>query len=470
MEPDSNILSVAEYLRLVNTRLSSVQAKILGEVTTFTVAASGHVYFTVKDQAEQAVIDCIIWRDVHQALGLELEIGQEVLLSGSARIYPARGTFSVVVTNIQLHGEGQLREAYEKLKKKLSKEGLFAPERKRQIPDYIQNIGVITSKSGAVIGDFQSNLGKFGFHTSLLDTRVEGQEAVLGLLAAIRQFKKMAKNLDVLVIIRGGGSLESFLPFNNEQIIREITNFPIPIITGLGHERDEPLLSLASDFNTATPTEAANLIAKSWIVAEHRLTTVQQQVANAWTTLTHRIETSLNKSSNTIRMTMSYALATQEDNLGDAGVAIQEGFESHLRSLRNTLQTAQYTIRESSHKISRNFQGLQRTVQLQLANILAYTHRTRGEVIASGRTLKRIMIKEMLSSQAKLIDRYDEIIRLHHPDRNLEIGYSIVSSGGKVIKSIKKLSVGEPLAIQLIDGSVDSTIDKINPRKNYGTN
>jgi len=157
-------------------------------------------------------------------------------------------------------GEGELKKQYDKLKQKL--EHLFVEEKKRPVPDFPCRVGIITSKQGAVINDFLNNLGGYGFRIKMVDSRVEGQEALKDLLLSLKTLKK--EKLDVLVIMRGGGSLESFLAFNNEALVRELSNFPVPTIVAIGHDKDVPLLALAADKMVSTPTAAASLLNQSW--------------------------------------------------------------------------------------------------------------------------------------------------------------------------------------------------------------
>jgi len=257
------IFSVSEYIEFLNINLRKIgAAKITGEVTKLTVSSNGHVYFSIKDKSGKGVLDCIIWKYNYALCGVKLEEGKEVVLSGYPDIYPASGRLSFKADTIELKGEGALKKAYEELKNKLAKEGIFDEERKKKIPDFPEKIGVITSKQGAVIHDFLNNIGKYGFKIKMIDSRVEGQEAVKDLLSAIRTFRK--KNIDVLVVIRGGGSLESLQPFNNEALVKEIADFPVPIIAGIGHDKDTTLFTLAADASESTPTAVANLLNQPW--------------------------------------------------------------------------------------------------------------------------------------------------------------------------------------------------------------
>ncbi|PIU16379.1 exodeoxyribonuclease VII large subunit, partial [bacterium (Candidatus Gribaldobacteria) CG08_land_8_20_14_0_20_39_15] len=216
------IFSVGQYIEAVNIALDRFKVKITGEVTEVKVAASGHCYFTLKDKDANNALDCIIWKYNYGICGVKLEEGLEVILSGKGRLYNVSGRFSFVADTVELKGEGALKRAYEQLKNKLEAEGVFVEERKKPLPEYPQDIGVITSKHGAVINDLLTNLGQFGFKIKIVDSRVEGQEAISDLLGAVKQFKK--QKIDVLVIMRGGGSLESLQAFNNEMLVRAIVD------------------------------------------------------------------------------------------------------------------------------------------------------------------------------------------------------------------------------------------------------
>ncbi len=267
----SKTITVSEYLDRLNNALEREQAKIIGEISEVKFHQNGHVYFSLLDSHDQSRIECVIWRSTYRMFNIDLSDGLQVVISVTPNIWKPKGRLSFIANTIELVGEGALQKAYEKLKKKLEAEGLFNLARKREIPIYPRRIGVITSKSGAVINDFLSNIGKFGFEILFVDSRVEGSEAIKDLLSAVETLRH--KEIDVLVIMRGGGSLESFLAFNNETLIRTVADFPAPTLTGIGHDKDVPLLSLVSDKNVSTPTAVANLLNQSWnqVLAEIRI-------------------------------------------------------------------------------------------------------------------------------------------------------------------------------------------------------
>ncbi len=273
----NEVISVSQYLDKLNSTLKEERAKIVGEVSGVQeYPGRSYLYFNIKDTKDQSTMKCFMWKNDFRLSGVTLRDGIEVIITAYPNVYKPNGSFSMQVETVELVGEGALQIAYEKLKKKLELEGLFSEERKREIPEYPHRVGVITSKSGAVINDFLSNIGKFGFEILFVDSKVEGQDAIRDLLSAINTLKN--KKLDVLVIMRGGGSLESFQAFNNEILVREVRNFPAPVLTGIGHDKDAPLVSLVSDKNVSTPTAVANLLNSTWNEAISRVRLGEEKI------------------------------------------------------------------------------------------------------------------------------------------------------------------------------------------------
>jgi len=263
METEQNkIYSISEFVATLNLGLKATKAKIVGEVGEAKLGPTGHMYFTLKDEKDGAMLSCIIWKFKYNLYGIKLTPGMKIVALGNPEIYAPSGRLSFIADTLELAGEGDLKKQYDELKAKLEKEGIFDLTNKRPIPQYPHRIGVITSKGGAVIHDFINNIGKFGYDIKMIDSRVEGQEAVADLLSAIKTFRK--KDIDVLVIIRGGGSMESLMCFNNELLVREVAGFPVPVLAGIGHDKDVSLVAMASDIMVSTPTAAANLLNESW--------------------------------------------------------------------------------------------------------------------------------------------------------------------------------------------------------------
>ena len=345
---ENKIFSVSEFIYLLNIGLKSSKAKIIGEVTEVKISSLGHVYFSLKDEkacpptgGTGAAINCIIWKTRYNLYGIRLEAGMKILASGYPEIYAPLGKLSFIAESIELAGEGELKKQYDELKKKLTEEGIFAEERKRPIPKYPQNIGVITSKQGAVLADFLNNVGKFGFKIKMIDSRVEGQEAVGDLLSSIKTFKN--KDIDVLVIIRGGGSFESLMPFNNEALIREVANFKVPVIAGVGHHKDEPLITFAADVSVSTPTAAANYLNQSWEEAlllleryERGIIGSYQEIFENYKTIENKLKISLQNFKNAIS-----GVKIELRNYLDKSFA---GFKSILSTLSEKLVQSEKVI------------------------------------------------------------------------------------------------------------------------------
>ena len=336
----SKPLSVSEFITLVNERLRSVDVPIAGEVSRVSCPPSGHVYFSLKDEKIDSVIDCVVWRSQYEALGIRLEAGMRIVAVGHADVYAPTGKLSFKARAIELTGEGILKKRYEELKKKLAAEGVFAEERKRHLPEYPRRIGVVTSKNGAVIHDILNNLGRFGFQVRLADARVEGPEAVGSLLAAIRAFRSIP--IDVLVIARGGGSMEALQAFDNELLVREILDFPVPVIAGIGHHQDVPLMALAADAHASTPTAVANLLNRSWAEASFRIAHATEQIFNVYRNIISGAESALDYDSyvrSAVRMVVNARLA-----LDASKTAIVRSFAVNVLGAKEKIKTLERVI------------------------------------------------------------------------------------------------------------------------------
>ncbi|MDD4358434.1 MAG: exodeoxyribonuclease VII large subunit [Candidatus Pacebacteria bacterium] len=284
------VFTVSEYIEFLNNVLLSCEAKVEGEVNQVKKSTKGHVYFSIKDN-EGSILDCVIWNYYYRICGVNLEEGMHIVLSGVPSIYAGSGRLSFKASTIELIGAGALKKQYEELKKKLQKQGAF--DRQMQLKEYPQTIGVITSKQGAVIHDFLNNLGKYNFKIEFIDSRVEGAEAIEDLISSIKTFKKI--KIDSLVVMRGGGAKNSFDVFNNEAVIKEIINYPCPVISGLGHHEDVPLFALASDYSVSTPTAAAHLLNSSWDELIFKIDRNEQYIFERYNNLLNDIESKIEK-------------------------------------------------------------------------------------------------------------------------------------------------------------------------------
>ncbi len=404
------IVSVSEYVDSVNKNLKSQKARIIGEVTGVKMyEGRSYLYYSIKDKVDQSTLNCFMWKRDFSLSGVDLQDGLEVIVTAYPSIYKPNGTISLQVESIELVGEGALQIAYEKLKAKLSAEGLFDEARKRPIPEFPHTIGVITSKSGAVINDFLSNIGKCGFEIIFVDSKVEGDAAIKDLLAAVKTLA--TKKVDVLVMMRGGGSLESFQAFNNEMLVRAVATFPAPVLTGIGHDKDISLVGMVSDKNVSTPTAVANLLSAGFREAVSQVRLAEQSI-----------------------------LSTFEHALRDSIYLLEEGEQIMEKSFRLIFEKFNYYFQYMSRAEERIAHSIARyTVDIERDTRLMFT--------AASRLVTTVQNK---------IENYEKILEARSPERQLKLGWSITRAGGKVVRSVSDVKEGEDFQILVADGTIDA--------------
>ena len=256
--------------------------KIRGELSQITRATSGHIYMTIKDAG--AAISVIVWRGT--PIAFKLEEGMEVILTGRFTTYPARSNYQIVASEIEMAGVGAILKMLEERKQKLAREGLFDESRKRPLPRLPKTIGVVTSPTGAAFQDIQNRLReRFPVRVLLYPATVQGVTAAAEVAAGIEYFNRM-KNVDVIIVARGGGSLEDLLPFSEEIVVRAAAASEIPLISGVGHEPDWMLIDFAADFRAPTPTGAAEAVVPTKI-------SLIQELDNMWVRLSGNFMTRL---------------------------------------------------------------------------------------------------------------------------------------------------------------------------------
>jgi len=421
LEQPEMVFSVGEYIEAVNSVLKKLKVKITGEVSSVKLGPTGHCYFTIKDSSSDkqgsSALDCIIWKYDYQICGVKLIEGLEVILSGEGRVYEVNGRFSFVAKTIELKGEGALKKAYEQLKKKLDDEGIFAQERKRPLPELPQKIGVITSKHGAVINDLLTNLGQFGFMIKMVDSRVEGQEAISDLLGAVKAFRK--QDIDVLVVMRGGGSLESLQAFNNEALVRAIVGFPCPVIAAIGHDKDVPLLALAADYICSTPTAAANIINKSWETALLKIGQQESFIFGRFGEIVFRTKNDLLRLFNDISSRLGEFLTKHKSFAFE--------LKNHLLRIEQGILNSKASLKNYQQKIQSGFSA----------------------------NLKEVIQRLCFAVQA---------VKARDPRNNLALGYCLARKNGKIVKTVNVLEAGDNFFLQMADGIVDSTVKKVTTR------
>lgn len=240
--------------RTVEEQFGSVRLR--GEISGWKLPASGHAYFALKD--ESAVIDAVMWKGGRARLSFRPEDGMEVVARGKLTTYPGRSKYQIVVDSLELAGEGALLAMIERRKAMLAAEGLFAAERKRPIPYLPELVGVVTSPTGAVIRDILHRLAdRFPRDVLVWPVKVQGDAAATEIAAAVAGFNALPRRPDVIIVARGGGSIEDLMAFNEEIVVRAVAASTIPVISAVGHETDTTLVDFAADYRAPTPTAAA---------------------------------------------------------------------------------------------------------------------------------------------------------------------------------------------------------------------
>jgi exodeoxyribonuclease VII large subunit len=254
---------------------------VTGEISNFSRPQSGHCYLTLKD--DRAQLKAAIWRPTAARVRFEMHDGLEVVCRGRLEVYAPRGTYQLIIEEIEPKGMGALDLALKQLREKLGREGLFDPARKRPLPSFVQQIAVVTSPTGAAIRDFLQVLARRwrGANVLIVPVRVQGEGAAEEIAAAIAAVNQFSRPIDCLVVTRGGGSLEDLWAFNEEVVIRAIAASRIPVISAVGHEIDVTLSDLAADVRALTPSEAAELVAPAAEELFAQLTQMQKRMSAA---------------------------------------------------------------------------------------------------------------------------------------------------------------------------------------------
>lgn len=284
------VLTVSELTARIQTAIETSfdYIAVSGEVSNAKLNASGHWYFSLKDK--DAVLPCVLWRSSAQYLPFELQDGLQVVARGKLTVFAPRGTYQMVVNTLQPVGVGDWQLAFDQLKEKLSKEGLLAPERKRAIPIVPRKIGVVTSPSAAALRDILTALKRRNSNVQVLISpcRVQGEGSIEEVVQAINDLQQF-DDVDVIIIARGGGSIEDLWSFNAEAVARAVAGSRIPVISGVGHETDVTICDLVADLRAPTPTAAAELVARGraellekWANLNRRLLhSIQQRMSHA---------------------------------------------------------------------------------------------------------------------------------------------------------------------------------------------
>jgi len=350
---EKEILSVSGLTRLIKETLeeSFFNIKIIGEISNFKAHVSGHWYFTLKDS--EAQISCTMWKGLNNYVFFSPQDGMKVVVTGKITVYPPRGNYQLDVRSMQPQGTGELQAAFEILKEKLLKEGLFDDENKKQIPEYPEKIGIVTAIDGAALRDMLSVAERRfpALEIIIAHARVQGAGAAESIVAGIQQLNEI-NDLDLIIIARGGGSIEDLWAFNEEIVAREIFNSKIPIISGIGHQVDYTIADFVADVRAATPTAAMELATPDILDVIGYINTIIQ---NAAFNLEKMIEYNKRDVINTLN---SYSFKVPSDLVNQHSQAldysvyrINNGIENKFSTIKNRLNLLQSKL--EFHNIDR---------------------------------------------------------------------------------------------------------------------
>ena len=422
---ERKVFSVLEITRYIKSKLEGDFAlrnvKISGEVSDCKEDKKGHIYFTIKDDA--AIMSCAMWMSKRSSgLDFKLETGQHIVVTGNIGVYERWGDYRLYADKIEKAGVGRLFEELEKLKLKLRAEGLFDQSHKKPIPKYPKKIGIITSRTGAVIEDIKRTAREANAYVQLIlyPAIVQGADAAATLIKGIKRFEE--EGVDTIIIGRGGGSIEDLWCFNDEKLARTIYNCRIPVISAVGHQTDRTLVDEVSDLSVATPTAAAMNAVPSLTLAFAELDAFKDSITNKLQLRIDRMKSSIDK------------------------------FEYAIRR-----QSPQMKIKEVGRQIENYSLNYNRLLSAKLDNYDRV-------IIGSKQQLDRLMRASYEALNKRFITITTEI-EGKSPMKRLMGGYSYVENeAGENIRSIKSVKQGERLNLILADGSVKAKVEEINKK------
>ncbi len=440
----ARVLSVAELTRSIRGMLESRFGAVWvqGEISNYKKHTSGHQYFTLKDQ--RAAISCVIFRDSMPPFPSPLSDGMQVQAFGTVTVFEARGQYQLNVQILQSRGVGLLQAKFEALKRKLEAEGLFEQARKRALPKFPRRIGIVTSASGAAIQDILNVLQRRAPNVEVLisPVRVQGAGASLEIATAIRELSapnEAWKTIDVLVVARGGGSIEDLWEFNEEIVARAIFHSPIPVVSAVGHEVDFTIADFVADLRAPTPSAAAELIVPDVRDLDRRVGELQNCLGKCW-----------------------------RDFLARARARLSAASEKALfRELSGRLRDAQQQLDFAKESIVRTLERRRTLERTRLTNaVLALkAHNPARELAARRQRLQEIRrrlgerSKQRLAEVRERWDRISGMLRILGPQATLERGYSItLNANGKVIRRVAEAKTRTQVKTRVRDGEFESTV------------
>lgn len=446
--PTQCVLTVSELTgnirRLLETQIGQVW--VSGEVTNLRAQGSGHVYFTIKDANAQ--LQCVLFRSEAVAHRSLLQDGQKLLLQGDVSVYETRGQYQLIVRAIELQGVGALQIAFEKLKQKLQAEGLFAQERKRALPKYPQRIGLVTSETGAAIRDVLHVIQRRqpSLEIILASCRVQGLGAAEEVACAIRLLNEWsashpARCVDLILITRGGGSLEDLWAFNEEVVARAVFDSALPVVSAVGHEIDFTISDFVADVRAATPSAAAEIITEG---AHGSRTFLADTAAYMGEVLRRRLESDREW------------LESLEQRLQRLHP------RQHMREQAQFVDELQLRMARCAKQTVRDGAMLARNLRKRLAqtkpSVLLRQHRQVSRDLSRRlRDLARARVKDNGTAIKALHSR----LQLLSADNVLSRGYSITTdvATGKILRRASDAVPGQPITTRLKTGTITSVVE-----------
>jgi len=441
VEQNQEIISVGELNRSAKYLLEDAFTNIavIGEISNMSRPSSGHIYFTLKD--EDGAIGCAMWRSQASKLNFNPEDGDKCILKGQVSLYPATGRYQLMVKSIEQAGAGNLMHQFEKLKKKLESEGLFDQSKKLSIPQAPKHIGVITSSSTAAFQDIVSTIQRRApfAQVSISPAVVQGDTAPNTIINSLNRIIKFNDHnqdnpIDLVLICRGGGSIEDLWCFNNENLAREIASFPIPTISGVGHEIDFTICDFVSDMRAPTPTASAEIATEFNFQAKDKIINLYTDLGR---TITNSILNKIQKIEYLKKNIRSPLMILREQNqkIDSYELQLKQNIKMLLAENKQTLSLLRSRLKERSP--NKYIQQL----NTKIDNI---------------KNLIKKEIKSSINRNSVFIQEYEKNLEILNPLSILERGYSIIQNkSGKSIKSNQDVKVGETLTARLNKGFID---------------
>ena len=421
------------------------QVWISGEISNFTQPASGHWYFTLKDDTAQ--VRCAMFRNSNRRVTFRPQHGQQILVRASITLYEPRGEYQIIVESMQPAGEGLLQQKYEQLKAKLAAEGLFAQQSKQPLPSPAHCVGVITSKTGAALHDILHVLKRRdpSLPVVIYPTAVQGEDAPGQIVRAI-ELANSRQECDVLIVGRGGGSLEDLWSFNDERVARAIFVSRIPIVSAVGHETDVTIADFVADLRAPTPSAAAEMVSRNQLELLRQLQSGQQR----------------------LEMAMDYYLANRTRRFTQLEHRLQQQ-HPQLRLARQ--QTVLERLRQRmtyamDNQLKRSGQRQQRMTQrLNQHSPQPRIHRAQNRVQQLEYRLAQLMSARLSATRERFGNAMTHLDAVS-PLATLARGYSVTTaSDGNVLKQAKQVKAGDMLTTRLADGWVESEVKGVTIAK-----